>query len=128
QLHQDGAEKRGIIGDISLKLVNIFAHKAVAPEIKKLAADLEQKQLENYSGLYLLDRNFNFREFVFENNGKPYLLFIHGTNTSTRGSFGELMNTGLWQYIDQIYGSHVLAFQHETLTKSPLANVADLVA
>ena len=87
----------------------------------------ERKQLENYSGLYRLDAGFNLQSFSGETSAKPYLLFLHGTNSSTKGSFSELINTDVWKYVKETYGSNVLAFQHETLTKSPLQNVAELV-
>ena len=37
------------------------------------------------------------------------------------------MGTELWKYINKFYDKNILAFQHESLTKSPLQNVLDLV-
>ena len=120
--------ERGIIGDIALKALHIFTKNTLGQQVKELAADLERKQLENYSGLYRLDAAFQFQPFKSELNPKPFLLFLHGTASSTRGSFGELLHSGVWTYIQQTYGEQVLAFQHQTLTKSPLENVLDLVS
>jgi hypothetical protein len=58
------------------------------------------------------------------------VVFIHGTASSTEGSFG-----GLWQgdgsgRINQLlesYQGQVLALQHRTLTQSPLENALELV-
>ena len=52
---------------------------------------------------------------------------MHGTNSSTSGSFAEIIGTELWKYIIKAYDQHILAFQHESLTKSPLQNVLELV-
>src|SRR5688572_29867800 len=51
----------------------------------------------------------------------------HATSSSTKGSYGEMLNTYAWTYIQQNYGSNVIAFQHESLTKSPIQNVLELV-
>lgn len=129
------AAERGF-SDVVLKVVNVFAKKAVAgvvnEVVKKLAADLERKQLENGSGLYRIDDGFTLQKFEAVPTAKPYLLFLHGTNSSTRGSFAELSaqkrgNTTVWAELKRIYGQNTLAFQHETLTQSPLQNVLNLV-
>ena len=124
---RSGDSERGIISDIVLKVFNVFTKNKVAKKVQDVAADLEKKQLENQSGLYRVDANFQLQKFTPVKSDKPYLLFIHGTNSSTKGSFSELINTDLWNHIQQNYGNNVLALQHETLTKSPLQNVLDLV-
>ena len=124
---QGEASERGLVSNVLVKALNIFTKKAVGKEVAKIAADLEKKQLENYSGLYRLDAGFNLQSFTGDATANPYLLFLHGTNSSTKGSFGELMNTEVWKYMQQAYGNNILALQHETLTKSPIQNVLDLV-
>jgi hypothetical protein len=119
--------ERGIIGDVALKAIHLFTKKSVGQEVRELAADLERRQLEGYSGLYRLDAGFALLPFTAEPSDKPYLLFLHGTASSTKGSFGDLLKSEAWPYIHRTYGSRVLAFQHETLTESPLKNVLDLV-
>ncbi len=119
--------ERGIVGSILLKGLNIFAKKTIDKKVKDVAADFEKKQLENTSGLYQLDGNFQLHQFATTLTDKPVLLFLHGTASSTKSSFGELLNTDLWKFIEDTYGSNVLAFQHESLTKSPLQNVLELV-
>lgn len=121
-------ENRGIIGDVLLKTIHIFSKKKLTKEVKELAADLEKKQLNNLSGLYQLDKDFNLQPFTPVISIKPWLIFLHGTGSSTTGSYGELANTFLWDYIQEHYTGQVLALQHETLTKSPLQNVEELVA
>ncbi|WP_276501588.1 CHAT domain-containing protein [Terrimonas pollutisoli] len=123
---QSTSDERGI-GTVALKLLKVFTKKSIKKGVRELAVDLEKKQLDNKSGLYRLDASFQFFKDIPVSNSKPFLLFLHGTNSSTSGSFGELAGTELWKYIFQNYEQNVLAFQHETLTKSPLQNVAELV-
>lgn len=123
---QTRTDDRGVIGGVAVKLLKVFTKKGIQKGIRELAADLEKKQLEK-TGLFRLDANFQFQKDIPAGSNKPFLLFLHGTNSSTNGSFGELMGTELWKYIHSAYEHNVLAFQHETLTKSPLQNVLDLV-
>ncbi len=123
---QTSAEDRGI-GSVALKLLKVFSKKGIQKGVKELAADLEKKQLDNKPGLFRLDANFQFQKIIPGNTDNPILLFLHGTSSSTSGSFGEISGTDLWKYIISSYGENILAFQHETLTKSPLKNVLELV-
>ena len=127
--HPDAS--RGIIGTIALKVFNIFSKKKASGEatkiMKALAAELEAKQMATMSGLVQLTPNFELKKPSGLNTANPFILFIHGTNSNTTGSFGELVGTDLWSHILKNYGSNILAFQHETLTKSPLQNALELI-
>jgi tetratricopeptide (TPR) repeat protein len=60
----------------------------------------------------------------------PVLLFLHGTASSTAGSFGGLWdggNGGLAGGLVRQYEGRVLAYQHKTLTESPIRNALELV-
>ena len=60
----------------------------------------------------------------------PFLIFIHGTASNTKGSFGGLMQEGgiqIWKKIQKQYKGQILAFEHPTLSKSPLENACDLI-
>lgn len=120
-------KERGIRETVALKGLKIFSKKTVGVNIKELAGNLEKKQLDNHIGLFGLDSDFQFTNFDTTKTGGTYLLFLHGTASSTKGSFGDLPGSEPWSYMVQTYGSNILAFQHESLTKSPLENVADLV-
>ncbi len=124
---QAGPGDRSIIGNVALKLLKVFVKKDIQKSIRQLAQELEKKQLENKSGLFRLDLNFDLQNDISSDTKKPFLLFVHGTNSSTSGSFAEIIGTEFWKYITKTYDQHVVAFQHETLTKSPLQNVLDLV-
>lgn len=60
---------------------------------------------------------------------KPWLLFIHGTASSTDGSFGGLWEGGANARMPELlaqYPDRVLAFQHRTLSQNPIQNALDL--
>ncbi len=63
----------------------------------------------------------------------PILLFIHGTASSTQGSFSDLWNPShvsgdeVWQNIQKTYKKNIFALEHRTLTVSPIDNLIDLL-
>jgi hypothetical protein len=62
--------------------------------------------------------------------GNPILIFIHGTASSTEGSFGGLWgepNRQIRRAIFQQYNDHVYAFEHRTLSESPLENAVEIL-
>lgn len=119
--------ERGLISTVALKVINNFTKKGIDIAVAKAARDFERKQLGNSIGLYNLDNNFNLLPVAFTQTDNPYLLFLHGTASSTSGSFVEIKDTQLWEHICNNYGSNILAFQHKSLTKSPLQNARNLV-
>ena len=57
------------------------------------------------------------------------LVFIHGTASSTWGSFGELWSparSGTLTELRRIYGENVFALDHRSLTESPITNALQL--
>ncbi|RMA64832.1 lecithin:cholesterol acyltransferase [Ulvibacter antarcticus] len=150
--------ERGIIGKIAIKVLKIFAKKAISAGVVALASKLEEKNLQNGipedsdvwetmdkneflekgAGLFRIDESFGFKavDFTKTNNAtngtsnassqKPYFLFIHGTNSDTLGAYEDLKNSSVWPVLFQTYGENILAFQHRTLTKSPLENTVEL--
>jgi hypothetical protein len=60
---------------------------------------------------------------------RPYLLFIHGTASSTKGSFGDLWSeprSPELAALMQFYDDRVLALEHGTLLKSPIENAFEI--
>lgn len=60
----------------------------------------------------------------------PLLVFLHGTASSTRGSFGELWAPSARVVRNQIlapYRGNVYAFEHFSLTQSPMQNALELL-
>lgn len=63
-------------------------------------------------------------------SGGPVLLFLHGTASRTEASFGGLAapeQKVVRNGIRKLYDDRVLAFEHATLTKSPIENAIDLL-
>lgn len=118
---------RGLFGDIALKVLNVFTKKAVTSKVMDIAANLEKKVLSNMSGVYNIHPDFSLSKATVKKSDNPYLLFIHGTNSSTSGSFAEIQGSELWQHMQNAYGLNILGLQHETMTKSPLQNVIGLL-
>jgi len=140
QINRDGEEifridselaqvetSRGLLKDLVLKIFNVFTKGTVKKSIKQLAENLQDRQLAGFSGLVRIDKDFQLSNTGTIAVNKPCLIFIHGTNSSTTGSFEDVRGTKLWHYILKTYGDNVFGFQHETLTKGPLQNTLELV-
>jgi len=56
---------------------------------------------------------------------KSALIFIHGTASTSTGSFGKLRGD-VWQDLCDQYGENIYAFEHHTLAVSPIQNALDL--
>ena len=57
------------------------------------------------------------------------LVFVHGTASSTLGSFGELRSgdRDLWAALERQFPGGIFAFEHRTLSESPIENALQLV-
>ncbi|MEA3411595.1 MAG: CHAT domain-containing protein [Pseudomonadota bacterium] len=97
-----------------------------------LAWWIESKLVEQ-PGLYRCDgtERFELRPIVGDlPEGEPMLLLIHGTGSTAMGSFGDLWSAeqiGSWAECLRRYGEQVYAFEHRTLSESPIENARDLV-
>jgi pimeloyl-ACP methyl ester carboxylesterase len=61
-------------------------------------------------------------------DNEPLLIFLHGTFSSTLGSFGELFKApGPAGALQAGYPGRIYGFEHRTLTESPIANALALV-
>ncbi len=58
----------------------------------------------------------------------PMLVFVHGTGSSSLGSFGELRagDRDLWSALDRHFTGGIYAFEHRTLSESPVENALHL--
>ncbi len=140
-LETESTDRSGI-KRIGIKLFSIFKKKKDTVQIGMgfLAKKVENKQLSvpgidfDSIGAGLLTHcmeDFSLVKKEEKAIGKKALLFLHGTGSSTSGSFSELNGKGnnpAWKALYQSYGEgNVLAFQHRTLTCSPLDNVLEMV-
>lgn len=124
---------RNIVQDLAISVFNFFKRKPaliIDNTVHALAKKLEDK-VQPQPGLYLLDSSFRKKVAgPLKDTNKPYLLFIHGTNSNTEGAFGDLLaykQFGLWNFISSTYGDNILTWDHKTFTQSPLENVIDLL-
>jgi pimeloyl-ACP methyl ester carboxylesterase len=117
------------------------------PELAaKLIAGFFERKLEgqiNSAGEALY--RFNYPQELLDepltakdlNNSQPYLLFIHGTASSTVGGFSRLGirhgfdvlkidTTPEWEDLQRQYKDRVIAYEHHTLSRSPMENAISL--
>lgn len=62
-------------------------------------------------------------------NNQSLLIFIHGTGSNTIGSFGALRSQAQdihWDQLTRPFSQHIYAFEHRTLSESPLENALQL--
>ncbi len=118
----------------SLKVLGIDLEEKTAKEIGEI---VDHRRSTNRPGLGLYRCSMESEKFALTRTDvtkapidRPYLLFIHGTASSTWGSFG-----GLWgaararelKTLRDLYGAQVLAFEHASLSESPIGNARELV-
>jgi pimeloyl-ACP methyl ester carboxylesterase len=125
-LLDDPEPERGL-GSVFVKVINIFTKKKIVEKVASVALKAENSELSDAVGLYRLDQDFNFLPVPKRQSDNPYLLFLHGTASSTMSSFGAIRGSEVWSYIIGKYGENILAFQHRTLTESPLQNAYQLI-
>ena len=58
----------------------------------------------------------------------PLLVFIHGTASSTVGSYEDLQTASreYWRTLEERFGERIYAFEHRTLSESPIENALQL--
>ena len=127
---------RSLVGDIALKLFRKFIKTKVKQGIREVAEKIEERGLKDANGkinegLYTLLPNFKLTAYKAPETKLadtiPYLLFLHGTSSSTVGAFGELQSSKLWDELIKYYGNNILALEHRTLTVGPIKNANDLI-
>lgn len=154
-LRQEGAT-RGLLTDLGVKALKLIRTKLpdeieskIADEIKDmtvgLAADKAALRIAGYfedklnpggPGLYrftdpqLLGEKVGRKDL---DNKAPWLLFLHGTASTSTGSFSRLgamhsfdklglENSPEWNSLKTFYNDRILGFEHRTFTESPFLN------
>lgn len=129
----DVESKTGIL----IKIVRFFiGRKNLTKKINPKIAELWDNKILGKNGegegLFRLTQQFELSKFVVDQNNKDkYLVFIHGFSNDIKGSFKDIYNnrTGvLWQTMRALYGNNILAFEHKTISKSPIVNAIDLLS
>lgn len=127
-------ENRSIVRKVYLKFVKIFKPKEVVAEFSAMliAQKIESGIMEN-EGVVHVNATFKLSPYAAEeqdpiiDNTQPVLFFLHGTSSSTIGSFGEMEGTETWEEYCKHYGSNILALEHRTWSKSPFENALDAI-
>lgn len=130
---QLGPPHRGA-GGIAIEALRVLGIDLPGQTAHAIAAHIERK-LDPGPGLYRFVGPDRLGERVSADDlagAAPSLVFIHGTASTSTGSFGGLADadTGVspaWRALQQRYGDRIFAFEHETLTRSPLDNAVDLL-
>ena len=116
-----------------LKFIKFFKLKTKIKKVLKFdkLGEFVDKKINAEEVLYRLTDAANFTPFnvnsAVESN---YLLLIHGFSSSIKGSFGDLWNSPsqvLWTKMKSIYQQNILAYDHHTISKSPIQNTIDLL-
>ena len=127
--------------DIKGKLIDAAGKKGGELAARKIAEKIEEDQLVGRDILYRIAAKSEQSEGTIElipaegdiDPAKPMLLFIHGTASSTQGSFSELWQPStftddtIWPDLQKKYQKNIFALEHRTLTKSPIDNIVDLL-
>lgn len=102
--------------------------KGAEPAARLAAAELVRRiesKLKPNPGLHTMTDPRNLGDLVLEADlqGKArILLFIHGTASSTEGSFGDLAGTTEWERMRDKFDRTIVALEHNTLSMSPIEN------
>lgn len=132
------SSERGLVG-LAIRVLDFFGVDLAEKSAGKLGKHFEEKQLGKHPpGFYRLDLAGEFALKTVSDSEKlpasagPLLVFLHGTASSTEGSFGKLWDAGnaeggrLREALQPTYGDRVFALEHRTLTQSPIDNALAL--
>lgn len=127
--HLPAGSSREGLGAWVLKSLKVYKRGPAGMTALAAAGSFQDSRLEHRTGLFRCDTDQWALSPIdtFPATAEPILLLLHGMASSTEGSF-----KGLWQdkYLQRLvaaYGDQIYAFEHRSLTESPIANALDLV-
>lgn len=131
QVLPSGMQSRGPVAWIikSLKVLGVDLQGKTAQEIARI---VEARQHKNGLGLFRCTaetEKFQLQSARLEKQDSPLLLLLHGTASSTWGSFGELWSSERARELATLraaYPERLFAFEHETFMASPVENALEL--
>jgi hypothetical protein len=120
--------QRGFVGQLALKALRWLNIKP-DDALRNTIVDKVQNRAIPVEGVFPLraDGTLGPRLSAPIPDGGPTLLLLHGTGSSTAGSFGRLWQDQKerWQTLREHYGERIYALEHWTLTRSPIENALD---
>ena len=124
-----GSARRGV-GPWVIKGLKVFGID-LAGDITDIVSSKVESALKPGPGLYrcVISSATDLQPVGKLDATKPILVFIHGTGSTSDGSFGGLWEGGSgarYAELDKAYDGQILAFQHRTLTQSPIENALEL--
>ncbi|MBX9630568.1 MAG: CHAT domain-containing protein [Burkholderiales bacterium] len=136
QVLPSGMQSRGPIGWV-VKALRVFGIDLGEKTAQKIAHSVDTKATAKRPGLGLYACGIRYDTFFlgapqpgWGKDSQPILLFLHGTASSTWGSFGELWSPARAAErtaLAKLYDDRVAAFEHASLSQSPIENARDLV-
>ncbi len=120
---------RDRLGSWLLRSLKVFRRGKHAVAAVAMAGAFQDHQLENRRGLFQLkSEQWELTPLgEMPPHSAPSLLFIHGTASSTAGSFSDLWNTPVRSRLTELYQGRIYGFEHRSLTESPVANALAIV-
>ncbi len=131
--HLPPSISRDGVGAWVLKALHVFKRGPASMTALAAAGAFQDSQLEQGPGLFALQTDqWKLSPLAqMPHSTEPVLLFLHGTASSTSGSFRALWGgdseVDARARIAQAYGNRVYGFEHRSLTDSPIANLLALV-
>jgi len=132
--HLPAGPSRDGMGAWMLKSLRVFKQGPAGMTALLAAGTFQDHQLENRTGLQRLSTALWGLTPIKQMppTAEPALLFLHGTASSSEGSFkalwgGDKAELDARARIVAAYGDRVYGFEHRSLTESPIANVLALV-
>lgn len=128
-------ETRGIGDGIDFTQLIKWSVKPIVDALLPPLVEKIDRKLVPDEGLFIWDYKDRFTDKITAPAGIPVsdevLLFIHGTITNAQGTFGNLFEGDAdkdWETVKKRFANRVYAFQHHTLSQSPLQNALKLLA
>ncbi len=121
---------RGLAGGLAIRALKVLGID-LEGSIVRIGAEKVESRLKPGPGLYRCSASnaAGLQPIGTLPEGSKTLVLLHGTGSTTCASFKELWDPSRpMGSLFQHYGGRVLGFEHETLTKSPIANAVGLVA
>jgi len=127
-------QSRGLLKN-AIKFLRVLVLGGELDEIGVSALSIAKKienKLPNGEGLFFCQDPNNLGKPVKKLTSKsPILLLLHGTASNTQGSFGGFISDGVisnaWGKLQKNYKNQIVAYEHKTLSKSPLQNALELL-
>jgi len=139
------SSERGLLS-LGIKALDFIGIDLAGATARSIGLTFERRQLGNEPGLYRVALQPQLGMSAVADgpasmkSDAPVLLFLHGTMSSFAGSYAALAATAastideggraaaaLRQQIAQRYGAEVYAWEHRTLSESPIRNALELV-